>query len=208
MDQIKVLVVDDYSMIRVAFESIFQGTDRYELVDTLSSAQEAVSYVKSHAVDLILMDIVMAEGISGLEAAKQIKELHPGIRIILVTSMPEVSYINRAREMGVDSFWYKETQGPPILAIMDRTMAGENVYPDAAPSIRIGNALSDEFTAREIEILRELVGGATNTEIASKLGISGQTVKMHITNMLQKTGFRNRLELAVKVRTDGFIIND
>lgn len=74
--------------------------------------------------------------------------------------------------------------------------------------IRIGNAVSTEFTEKETEVLRELTDGASNKEIAEKLGISERTVKMHITNMIQKTGFRSRLELAVKARTGGLVIPD
>ena len=74
--------------------------------------------------------------------------------------------------------------------------------------IRIGNAVSMEFTEKETEVLRELTDGASNKEIAEKLGISERTVKMHITNMIQKTGFRSRLELAVKARTGGLVIPD
>lgn len=87
-------------------------------------------------------------------------------------------------------------------------MNGESIYPDQTPVIRIGNAVSTEFTEKETEVLRELIDGASNKEIAEKLGISERTVKMHITNMIQKTGFRSRLELAVKARTGGLVIPD
>ncbi len=124
----------------------------------------------------------------------------------MVTSMPEVSFIERARQAGVDSFWYKEIQEQPILEIMDRTMAGESIYPDHAPIVSIGNTVSTDFTDREIAVLREITGGLSNQEIGEKLGITERTVKMHITNMLQKTGFRTRLELAVRARTGGIVI--
>ena len=122
--------------------------------------------------------------------------------------MPELSFINQAREIGIESFWYKEIQEQPLLEIMDRTMDGESVYPSISPTVAMGNCLSTEFTDREVEILRELVGGASNREIADKLCITENTVKMHITNMLQKTGFHSRLELAVKARHLGVAIKD
>ena len=94
------------------------------------------------------------------------------------------------------------------MEIMNRTMAGESVYPSVSPKVAVGNALSTEFTDREVEILRELVGGSSNKDIADKLCITENTVKMHITNMLQKTGFHSRLELAVKARHLGVAIKD
>ena len=86
-------------------------------------------------------------------------------------------------------------------------MAGETVYPESPVAVPIGDAISTEFTEREIEILRELVAGASNKEIADKMCLEASTVKMHISNMLQKTGYKSRLELAVKVRHNGLIIN-
>lgn len=85
-------------------------------------------------------------------------------------------------------------------------MAGESVYPNAPPEIRMGNASSYDFTERELEVLRELTGGYTNQEIADTLHIASGTVKTHILNMLNKTGFRNRTELAVRARASGLVI--
>ena len=146
--------------------------------------------------------------VSGLEAAKRIKKVSPKTKIIIVTSMPEVSYIKRAREIGVESFWYKEASREPILSVMDRTMAGESVYPDSAPVLTLGNAKSVEFTPKELEVLREMTMGLTNSAIAEKLFIDVTTVKSHVTHMLQKTGFQNRTELAIQARVSGLVIGE
>ena len=204
----RVLVVDDYMMPRTVFESVIRNSDQFTLAASLSSAQEAVTYCRNNRVDLILMDVVMMEGMNGLEASRQIKSFRPGTKIILVTSMPEVSYIQKAKEIGIESFWYKEIQEIPILELMNRTMSGESVYPDNTPTLSCGEAVSTDFTEMELEILRILIEGDSNQEIAEKMGISQRTVKMHIENMLHKTGYRNRIELAIKVRADGLIIND
>ena len=87
----RVLVVDDYMMPRTVFESVIRNSDQFTLAASLSSAQEAVTYCRNNRVDLILMDVVMMEGMNGLEASRQIKSFRPGTKIILVTSMPEVS---------------------------------------------------------------------------------------------------------------------
>ena len=204
----KVLIVDDFMMSRQVFENAISKAEEFELAGTLPKAGDAVEFVSENHVDLVIMDIVMTEGINGLSAAKKIKEIKPEVKILVVTSMPEVSYINRARQIGVESFWYKEVQERPILEVMQRTMKGESVYPDNSPIVNLGNAVSTEFTDRELEVLRELVEGGSNKEIADRLGISERTVKMHVTNMIQKTGFRSRLELAVKARTGGLVIPD
>lgn len=204
----KVLIVDDFMMSRQVFENAVLSSDDYKLEASLATASDAVEYLKKKDVDLVIMDIVMTEGPNGLAAAKMIKDSNPNTKIIIVTSMPEVSYISRAKQIGVESFWYKEVQEQPILEIMSRTMAGESIYPSDSPVVPLGNAISIDLTDREIEVLRLLTDGASNKEIAETLNLSERTVKMHITNMIQKTGFRSRLELAVKARIGGLVIPD
>lgn len=204
----KVVIADDFMMSRQVFENAINSSDDFEIAGSFATATEAFDYVEKHRVDLVIMDIVMNEGSNGLKAAKDIKDIRPDTKIMIVTSMPEVSYINRARQTGVESFWYKEVQEQPLLDVMRRTMAGESVYPENTPVVNLGNAVSTEFTEREIEVLRLLVDGSSNKEIADCLNITERTVKMHIANMLQKTGFRSRLELAVKARTGGLVIPD
>lgn len=154
------------------------------------------------------MDVVTRNVESGLDAAARIKRAFPRIRIIIVTSMPECSYLSRAQEIGVESFWYKEEQRESLPDVMERTMNGESVYPDATPELQPELASSYEFTERKLEVLREMTGGDTNQEIADRLHLSVATVKTHILNMLEKTGFRNRTELAVRARESGLVIPD
>ena len=203
-----VLIADDQSMARQLFEMFVKSSENYRLVYSLESASVAHIYCSRFPIDLVLMDVVMADGVSGLEAAKRIKKVRPKTKIIIVTSMPEVSYIRRAREIGVESFWYKEASREPILSVMDRTMAGESVYPDSAPVLTLGNAKSVEFTPKELEVLREMTMGLTNNAIAEKLFIDVTTVKSHVTHMLQKTGFQNRTELAIQARVSGLVIGE
>lgn len=204
----KVVIAEDYRMVREVFTSTVRGSGRYCLAGAFPTAAEAMEYCLSSPVDLVLMDVLIPGSISGLEAARAIKAKCPETKIIIVTSMPELSFLRQAQEIGVESFWYKEVQEQPLLEIMDRTMAGESVYPGILPKVTVGNAMSTEFTEREIAVLRELVSGASNREIAANLSITENTVKMHITNMLQKTGFHSRLELAVKARHLGVAIKE
>jgi two-component system vancomycin resistance associated response regulator VraR len=204
----KVLLADDHHMARTALNAALAGADAFEVVASVPRASEAVEYVRKKPVDLVVLDVVMPGQMNGLAAAREIRSISPETKILIITSMPEVSYIRRAREIGVESFWYKEAEEQPLLAVMKRTMAGESVYPDDTPPVKLGNVMSSDFTERELEVLRGLVGGASNREIGDQLGIAENTVKMHVANMLQKTGFRSRLELAVRARADGLIIAD
>ena len=154
------------------------------------------------------MDVMTELYRSGLDAAEEIKKQFPQIKIIIVTSMPEYSWISRAKEIGVDSFWYKDGQKSRILDVMERTMAGERIFPDETPLIRIGNATNHEFTERELDVLKELTTGDTNAEIAGRLFISVATVKSHILHLMEKTGFKTRTELVSEARGLGIVIKD
>lgn len=203
-----VMIVEDQAMPRQLFEMFIRSSGRYNLMFSIENAAMAEVYCMRYPIDLILMDVITAEGESGLDAARTIKKHYPRIKIIIVTSMPEFSYLERARAAGAESFWYKELSKEPILELMDRTMAGESVYPDRTPEIRLGEAGSCEFTARELEVLRELTSGDTNQEIAGRLYMSVDTLKDYIKHLLAKTGFQNRTELAVRARESGLVIRD
>ncbi len=202
----KVMIVEDQTMPRQLFELRIQASELFEAALSIDNAAMADVYCLKYPVDLILMDVVTCGGESGLDAAARIKRAFPQIKIVIVTSMPECSYLNRAHTIGVESFWYKEDQTADLMDVMARTMRGESVYPSATPELRLGLASSYDFTARELEVLREMTGGDTNQEIADRLHMSVATVKSHILSMLGKTGFRNRTELAVRARESGLVI--
>ena len=166
----------------------------------------AIDFCSHGEIDLILMDVMTELGNSGLDAAESIKKAYPHVKIIIVTSMPESSWLARARRIGADSFWYKEAQKEPILTVMARTMAGERIWPDGVPAVQIGNASNRDFSERELDILRELISGDSNAEIGQRLGIAASTVKYHVQNMLEKTGMHTRTELAAVARSLGIAI--
>ena len=204
----RILIADDQKMVRQMFEVAVRASDNYEIAGMAETPEEAVEICLSTKIDLAIMDVVMGSGKDGLDAAEEIKKHRSDIKILLVTSMPEVSYIDRAKKIGVDSFWYKEIQEQPLLEIMDRTMAGESVYPMRVPAVRFGNIVSTELTDCEIEVLRELVTGASNKEIGERLYMSASTVKRHISYMIVKTGFKSRLHLDIRARSGGLVINN
>ena len=204
----RVLIVEDDPMARQLLEIYIKNSDKYQLVQSVESALFAEVCCTTRQVDLVLMDVCTAMNASGIDAAEKIKGLFPQIKVIIITSQPECSFIDRARAVGVDSFWYKSASVEEILAVMDRTIAGEHIFPDNTPTLKLGNAVSVEFSDRELEVLRLLVDGESDTAISEKLYMSLRTVKGHIQSMREKTGFRNRTELAVRARESGLVISE
>ena len=202
----RVLIVDDQAIARQLFETTVAASDRYVLAAALDSAVMADAWCAAGCVDLILMDVVTNDGTNGLAAAERIKRSYPQIRIIILTSMPDALFLRRAREIGVDSFWYKETQTQPLLEIMDRTMAGERIWPDRPPEAMLGMAKASDFTDREMDVLRLLAKGLSDKEIAERLHMGFTTVRYHVDNLIAKTSQSSRTALAVSAVLSGIVV--
>lgn len=207
MGKTRVMIVDDQRLARQYFELVVASAgDRYEVVHLVESAVFADTYVLRGGVDLVLMDVLMNDGSSSFEAVERIKRMKPQVKIVVVTSIPEASWMDEARQRGVDGFWYKDVSLESVLDVMDRVMAGECVYPDAAPTTMVGLASSDELTSREVQILRALVDGLSNEEIGERLRMTPNTVKTHMRHLLEKTGCENRTQLALQARVSGLVV--
>ncbi len=202
----RVLVVDDQAMPRQLFENIIRSSENYELAACIETAKVADMYCARGQVDLILMDVVMNDDSNGLDVAAKIKATYPATKIIIMTSMPDANFLARAKEIGVDSFWYKEVQDTTMLEVMDRTMAGEHIYPDRPPVVQLGMAQDTDFTEREMDVLRKMVQGYTDKEIADQLNMSYHTVRFHINSLLGKTGCVSRTDLAIRVVRSGIVV--
>lgn len=207
MGKVRVMIVDDLKMARDLFALYLKDSETYELIRSLEKAVDVLTYVEWDHIDLVIMDILTNDGTNGLEASRQIKAKFPNVKIVAVTSMLETAWINQAKKIGIDSFWYKEASGEVIMDVLDRTMAGESVYPDTLPRVRLGNVDSSDLSEGEMKVLRLMTTGMSNTRIAEKLGITLSTVKTHIHNMLDRTGCDNRTELAIKARVSGIAVS-
>lgn len=194
-----VLIVEDS---RIQCDSIAQrlsDSGDFNVYMTIENAANAEILCMSGKIDLILMDICTADDESGIKAAKKIKERYPGIKIILMTSMPEHSFIEKTIESKCEGFWYKEFGDTRLVDICRKIMTGEKLFPESTPNVKVGVAESNEFSHREFQVIRELASGKTYGEIAENLNISENTVKFHVKNILSKTGFKNTVQLVSEV---------
>lgn len=202
----KVLVIDDQRIAREYMENVVKNGEDYELVGSLSKADLAETVCRRNQVDLVLMDVCTYGTKDGIDAAAELRRLFPKLKMIVVTSMVEESYIKRAREAGVDSFWYKEISPEDLITVMDATMQGRQMWPGETPAVKLGVTTSNEFTETEIKVLRLVCEGLEYSEIAERLNYTKDNVKYHIRNILQKTGYANKTQLAIAVTGKRFII--
>lgn len=212
----RILLVDDQPMLLSALSTILNTQPDIQVVATATNGAEAIEQVKSHDIDVAVLDIRMPV-LDGISAARQIMPLGP--KVIMLTTFDDDALVQEAIEAGVHGFLLKDAE-PEVLADAVRTVArGESVLASGVTGrvlewVRGGvdkrNALSDTqrqalslLTRRELEVLAEIGTGATNAEIAERLFIAETTVKTHVKNLLHKLGARDRVALVLIAQRAG-----
>ena len=220
MAPIRVLVVDDHSLVRAGFRSILSGEDDIDVVGEAKDGAEAVAAAARELPDVVLMDIRMP-GMDGLEATRLITA-HPrlqGTKVIVLTTFDLDEYVFGALKAGASAFLLKGVE-PPALIDAVRTVADGEALLEPSATRRLieayvggqqvaspaGFPLPSSLTAREVEILRLIAAGLTNTEIAERLFISPLTCKSHVSRILMKLDARDRTQLVVLAYESGLIV--
>ena len=201
-----VLIVEDQKMAQENMEAIIKTNENYTLAGIIPNAADAELFCMRGGVDLILMDVCTARDESGIEACAVIKKKFPKIKVIVVTSMAEHTFIEKARAAKADSFWYKDASHGELISVMDRTMSGEHIFPDKTPEVKLGLTTSYELTQSELDVLRALMQSTSDEDAANMLGCTKANIRWHLGKILDKTGYRTRMELLIAVAQKNLII--
>ena len=201
-----VLIVEDQKMAQENMEAIIKTNENYTLAGIIPNAADAELFCMRGGVDLILMDVCTAHDESGIEACAVIKKKFPKIKVIVVTSMAEHTFIEKAIAARADSFWYKDASHGELISVMDRTMAGERIFPDKTPEVKLGLTTSYELTQSELDVLRALMQSTSDEDAANMLGCTKANIRWHLGKILDKTGYRTRMELLIAVAQKNLII--
>ena len=134
-----------------------------------------------------------------------LKQQLPGVKIVVMTDKPEHSSLQKAQALDADGFWYLQPSEKAFVSLLKAALRGEKPFPQRPPVVRFGKSSSDELTARELEVLQQLVNGKSDAEIAEALNCSVPTVKHHIQQMRIKTDFANRTQIAVCATVCGLV---
>ena len=167
-----VLIVEDSRVSRELFERQLEAAG-FHVIAAIENAANAEIACMTNQVDLILMDVCTADDESGLTAAFRIKKNYPAVKIIVMTSMPEYSFIKKAVESGCESFWYKEHGTVSLQEICRRTMEGERVWPEIPPVVMIGLARSDDMRRSPILCICRPILSSTMSGISCRNPVSG-----------------------------------
>lgn len=195
----KVLVVDDDRLVSASLKTILESDSGIQVVGTFNSGREAAAQYAAQKPDVLLMDIRM-EGMTGLEAAKEILKDFPDAKILFLTTFADDEYIAQALQIGAKGYLLKQNF-EAIIPSVKAVYAGQRVFGDEVvsrmPTMHSGNLSSFGLTSRETELLTQVAEGLSNREIAEKLFLSEGTVRNYISSLLEKLGLRDRTQLAV-----------
>ena len=201
-----VLIVEDQKMAQENMEAIIKSSKSYTLAGIIPNAADTELFCMYTPVDLLLMDVCTARDENGIEACAVIKKKFPNTKVIIVTSMVEHTFIEKAKQASADSFWYKDASHGELISVMDKTMAGEHIFPDKTPEVKLGLTTSYELTSSELDVLRALMQSTSDEDAANLLSCSKANIRWHVSKILDKTGYRTRMELLIAITQKNLII--
>ena len=212
---IRVVIADDQSLVRAGFRLVLENHPDIEVVGEAANGNQAVHSVGRLAPDVVLMDIRMPE-LDGIAATRQITARHPA-RVLVLTTYDLDEYVYDALQAGASGFLLKDTP-PEQLADGIRAVAGGEAllaptvtrrlieeFARQRPAQRARPEPLDELTPRELDVLRLLARGMTNSEIADELVLGATTIKTHVAHVLGKLGLRDRVQAVVLAYECGLV---
>ena len=198
---IRLIIVDDHAVVRSGLSRFLKVNKDFQLVAEAADGKEAVQMVSIHKPDVVLMDLMMPEMV-GVEATREIHQKHPKVKVIALTSFSEQNMVQGALQAGAIGYLQKNVTAQELANAIRSACAGRmTLSPEAAQALAQSVAQpqipGNQLTDRERDVLKCMVDGLNNQEIADQLVISLGTVKFHISNIFQKLGVDSRVE-AVK----------
>jgi two-component system nitrate/nitrite response regulator NarL len=213
----RLIIVDDHSLFRGALVYLFHSQPGFEVVGEASTIKEALALVDVQHPDLIIMDVGLPDG-SGIDTISKILQKIPDVNIVLLTIHASDESAFTAIRLGAKGFLLKDISAPALLTALHGLSKGELAVSRAVLSRYVtelrplfmprggdGSGSETTLTFREIELLAELSSGDSNSEIARRLSISENTVKIHVHNILHKLKLQSRQEAATYARRHGLV---
>ncbi|MFK4018196.1 response regulator [Streptomyces albogriseolus] len=216
---IRVVVADDQELVRAGFGMILDAQDDIEVVAEAADGREAVSAVRRHGPDVLLLDIRMPV-MDGLEAARLVCA-ESGCKVVMLTTFDLDEYVYEALYAGASGFLLKDVRRDDLVHAVRVVAAGESLLAPTVTRRLVADLVKrrreqpaadgppppslDALTAREVETLRLLARGLSNAEIAGTLFVSEHTVKTHVSNVLSKLGLRDRVQAVICAYETGLV---
>ena len=202
--QIRLLVVDDHPVFRAGIVAMLQDLPDVTVIAQAEDGLAAVSAYRQHRPDVVLMDLRLPK-LSGVEAILRIRGEFPDCRVIVLTTYDSDEDILRAIQSGAKSYLLKDMSQDEIVKTVRAVFAGHEVLPPSVAGILTQRLNRKDLTERELEVLKLIVRGRSNKEIASDMAISERTVKFHLVGIFEKLKVLDRTQAAIEAIRHGLV---
>jgi DNA-binding NarL/FixJ family response regulator len=204
-NKISVLLVDDHSLVRRGFRRILEDAPDIAVVGEASDGAEAVRMAAELRPRLIVMDCALP-GMSGLDATRRILQKFPEIAILMLSMHSEETWVHQALDAGARGYILKSAVDMELVTAIRRVVEGEIVLdPQISRATSLKGERNSGLTVRELEVLKLIVAGKSNKEIASDLDLSANTVAVHRANIMDALGIHKTAELVVYAIRSGLV---
>ena len=198
--RIRILSVDDHPLLNEGIAAIINSQPDMQLVAQATSGRDAVAQFRQHLPDVTLMDLRMPD-MSGIDTVIAIRAEFPDARIIMLTTFQGDVEIQRALEAGARGYLLKSMPPKDMVAVIRQVHAGKKRIPSEIAAHLAEHMGEEELTSRELEVLRHIAGGNRNRDIAERLFVAEETVKVHVKHIMEKLSAKDRTEaVAIAVR--------
>ena len=211
--QIRVVLVDDHRVVRQGLRTYLESFPDLQVVGDASSGEEALRYIELWLPDVVVMDLLMPGGMDGVEAIRRIRQITPHTQIIALTSYTDDARVIAVLRAGAIGYVRKDAAPDLLLASVRAAAQGQSFLDPAVASVVLqelsqGGKPEVSLSEREQEVLRQLVIGRTNREIAEAMLVSPETVKTHVGNILAKLHLSHRTQAVIYALKSGIISLD
>jgi two-component system, NarL family, response regulator len=203
--KISVMVVDDHPLVRVGIAAIVNARPDMTVVAQTGTGEEALELFRRHQPDVTLMDLRLAGRMGGVEVIAAIRATRPEARFIVVTTYDGDEDIHRALEAGAQGYIIKGMPYQTLVEAVQRVHAGKRFLPPPVAKTLASRMPDSDLSPREMEVLRLLVSGKSNKEIAQVLDITEATVKSHVSTILGRMGVDDRTQAVVTALQRGLV---
>ena len=202
--KIRVMIVDDHAMMRLGLAEAIAGERDLALAAEATNGAQAIEQYHKHQPDVVTMDFQLP-GADGAESTAQLRATFPDVRVVILSVFEGEEDIWRAVEAGAMGYVSKSAEVEEVLEAIRSVFAGETYFPAPIATKLAARRKHDTLTARELQVLRHIVAGLSNKEIAATLRMSEATVKLHISNMLAKLQVADRTQAAIVAVRRGIV---
>jgi two-component system NarL family response regulator len=201
---IGVLIADDHPVVRMGLEALVSDASGMCVVAEAATGEEAVELALRHRPDVVLMDLRMP-GCGGVEAIQRIRSVWPDARIVVLTTYDGDEDIYRALRAGARAYLLKDASRTALLETIGAVHRGQTSIPSEVAGKLAERLAGPALTERELDVLRRIVAGRSNKEIAADLSVSEGTVKFHVNNVLGKLGVSDRTQAVTEAIRRGIV---